>query len=559
MSLDKPARSNSVQHHLLPKSVKVRSTCNACQQAKIRCSHEKPSCRRCQKHNIECIYSMSRRLGRPAKKKDPVSQDDQPYKCDEGRRSQKRVKPAKKKSQEGSDNTVSSKHLEESIDDTSIEDSLQTPLLTDVVDTTTFSDSMDFASDPWLQDFMSSQSTDRFQDRGIFDPFEPSKIDSAFPSLSAGSKDHTTFHPLSSSSSDPADITLPLSNCFPFDYANGNTLHPTLTPPIHDMPTPATTAPRQNFHPISPQLSTAYHKNTVLSAVDTFLPHLSQPATITDPEDLLRQPLNSVPTEEFPPSFENSSLDHLSPPTQLQSQCQCYESALRELLRVNICVSRHSPTTQSSSIDAILTCQRGLQQLAETVLQCSLCSRARVNLLMVIIVSVDSLLSVLEATTSSSCTATASMGLGTGTGTGTGTGMGKSGLFDPLSDEEIPSFDPPIPISIPISVSSSSGVGRRCKDPTSTGNGTGSNFKAQIEACPLVVGSFRIPLDEKYCFIKQLLHARLSGLLATIRRIRFSTQQGLGTSSASRGRLIMMMETDRRLQVVMMRVKMLSR
>lgn len=54
----------------LPKSVKVRSTCNACQQAKIRCSHEKPSCRRCQKHKIDCIYSVSRRLGRPAKKKD---------------------------------------------------------------------------------------------------------------------------------------------------------------------------------------------------------------------------------------------------------------------------------------------------------------------------------------------------------------------------------------------------------------------------------------------------------------------------------------------------------
>lgn len=54
----------------LPKSVKVRSTCNACQQAKIRCSHEKPSCRRCLKHNIECIYSMSRRLGRPAKRRE---------------------------------------------------------------------------------------------------------------------------------------------------------------------------------------------------------------------------------------------------------------------------------------------------------------------------------------------------------------------------------------------------------------------------------------------------------------------------------------------------------
>lgn len=67
MGIYKPSKTSTGQ---LPKSVKVRSTCNACQQAKIRCSHEKPSCRRCQKHKIECIYSISRRLGRPAKKKE---------------------------------------------------------------------------------------------------------------------------------------------------------------------------------------------------------------------------------------------------------------------------------------------------------------------------------------------------------------------------------------------------------------------------------------------------------------------------------------------------------
>ena len=91
----------------LPKSVKVRSTCNACQQAKIRCSHEKPSCRRCQKHKIECIYSVSRRLGRPAKKKDqkvasetrsqsPVLEITDPSECEKKPR-----KPAKKKGRHG--------------------------------------------------------------------------------------------------------------------------------------------------------------------------------------------------------------------------------------------------------------------------------------------------------------------------------------------------------------------------------------------------------------------------------------------------------------------------
>lgn len=73
MSCPKPPKTSTAQ---LPKSVKVRSTCNACQQAKIRCSHEKPSCRRCQKHKIDCIYSVSRRLGRPAKKKERIVIDE---------------------------------------------------------------------------------------------------------------------------------------------------------------------------------------------------------------------------------------------------------------------------------------------------------------------------------------------------------------------------------------------------------------------------------------------------------------------------------------------------
>lgn len=98
MSLAKHSKPCTEQ---LPKSVKVRSTCNACQQAKIRCSHEKPSCRRCQKHKIDCIYSVSRRLGRPAKKREQrsseqdrgISTEDEGEEC-----AQKLKKPTRKKS-----------------------------------------------------------------------------------------------------------------------------------------------------------------------------------------------------------------------------------------------------------------------------------------------------------------------------------------------------------------------------------------------------------------------------------------------------------------------------
>jgi hypothetical protein len=63
-STKKSPQSNG---QLLPNQ-KMRTTCNACQQAKIRCSHTYP-CERCESHGYECVYSISQPLGRPAKKK----------------------------------------------------------------------------------------------------------------------------------------------------------------------------------------------------------------------------------------------------------------------------------------------------------------------------------------------------------------------------------------------------------------------------------------------------------------------------------------------------------
>ncbi|KAF9240538.1 transcriptional regulator family: Fungal Specific TF [Penicillium roqueforti] len=52
----------------LLRNQKMRTTCNACQQAKIRCSHTYP-CDRCESHGYQCVYSISQPLGRPAKRK----------------------------------------------------------------------------------------------------------------------------------------------------------------------------------------------------------------------------------------------------------------------------------------------------------------------------------------------------------------------------------------------------------------------------------------------------------------------------------------------------------
>ncbi|KAI0377298.1 hypothetical protein F5Y04DRAFT_264777 [Hypomontagnella monticulosa] len=48
-------------------SVKYRTSCDRCQNIKLRCSQEKPACRRCANKGFRCVYSPLRRMGRPKK------------------------------------------------------------------------------------------------------------------------------------------------------------------------------------------------------------------------------------------------------------------------------------------------------------------------------------------------------------------------------------------------------------------------------------------------------------------------------------------------------------
>jgi hypothetical protein len=46
---------------------RLRTSCDACQSLKIKCSQSKPKCDRCGKHGLCCVYSPLRRMGRPRK------------------------------------------------------------------------------------------------------------------------------------------------------------------------------------------------------------------------------------------------------------------------------------------------------------------------------------------------------------------------------------------------------------------------------------------------------------------------------------------------------------
>lgn len=277
--------------------------------------------------------------------------------------------------------------------------------------------------------------------------------------------------------------------------------------------------------PVSPPIDTSPNHNHNSNANLPFR-QLQPPQSAPGP--MPRRPYDEY---QFP---DPSSTSSLPPPLDINTnidpytcQCQCHEHTLREIIRVNMTLCAASRVAPAGTIDAILTSQRGLQNLAETIMQCSICAGTRLTLLTVVMVSIDSLISAMEVITASS---TGSPGAGTG-----------------AAEEVFGRYPSP------------KGVGSGSANGTNAGGGGGGTFlKSQIEACPLLVGSFRVPQEEKYTFVKQVLQTRLGGLLTTIRRIRFCTQEMLA-GTAARGRLVMMMETDRRLQMVMMRMRMLGR
>lgn len=186
--------------------------------------------------------------------------------------------------------------------------------------------------------------------------------------------------------------------------------------------------------------------------------------------------------------------------------CSCHKHVMGHLVKSGT----KSGMNDRSKIDGLLACQKELVLQTEAILQCKMCSQSenQANMLMVVIVAIDDLLTVLD----------------------TAVTPFRAGCYAETTESE-------------------QGVAGRKQ------NDFGAGFKSHIDACPLHLGGFPVPAEEKACFIRQVLQARLSMLLLAVRRIRVCMQQHL-TAALSRGRLLMIMETDRRLQLVMMKIKM---
>ncbi|KAK3901816.1 hypothetical protein C8A05DRAFT_16058, partial [Staphylotrichum tortipilum] len=52
---------HSVRHPSTQSPRKLRDSCTDCASSKVKCSKEKPTCSRCARRGVTCIYMVSRR------------------------------------------------------------------------------------------------------------------------------------------------------------------------------------------------------------------------------------------------------------------------------------------------------------------------------------------------------------------------------------------------------------------------------------------------------------------------------------------------------------------
>ncbi|KAE8151101.1 hypothetical protein BDV25DRAFT_139171 [Aspergillus avenaceus] len=468
---------------------------------------------------------MSRRLGRPAKKKDVPRDDHLEFGHAEHARQQvnRRVRsPKKRKVKEEQEYQRTNKELNNeedddllfdqiTFDDTMVDDiptesaCLPTTAFVDTEKNSPFDapDNIDL-SDSWLQEFMSSQPSDLTQDRNLLDALGlGNNNDSEFSSISTGSKDHHCSYKAIEMSSDVQDH-VPLGAY----YTTGNNFV-AYSEPVMESMQGATEA-------ISPYAD--YAKKDLLSwpePLSSVVENGSARLLVANEQANFIPPTKGPRQDhDYAPSAENPRLvAGFTPP---QYQCQCHERTARDLMCVNISASHTWPTV---TIESILSCQQILHQLADSILRCAICCKSRVNLLMIVVVSIDSLITTLETITSVDSS-------------------GTDGFSNEQHGQRFRDWGHDIP---------NDASNRRYKSAS-------FYFKAQVEACPLSVGGFPVPPEEKLSFIKQVLHDRLCGLSNIISRIQFCTREMLAVP-ASQGRLQMIVETDRRLQLVMTKMR----
>ncbi|KAE8372808.1 hypothetical protein BDV26DRAFT_285641 [Aspergillus bertholletiae] len=355
---------------------------------------------------MRCVYSISRRLGRPAKKRDDMQDNSKDREVSEHPRGEiiRRDRSPRKRTAKpdlgqtsGHDIKHSQEHDEGILEEVAFNDSIVNDMSTedtrlpappfldaDKLSLYEGSDTIDL-SDNWLQEFISGQPADLAQDCDFLDALGLNSADGALMAVPPGTRGLTcSTNAIDVASSELQDQMPPTAYYLP---ASGFSAY---------------SEPANGSAQVKAEIALPYPgplKREWLAWPQT-VPFLTEHDAARFPAmDEHLNPLITTKGKCHPPEYGPSSEGPtLSTATAArQYQCQCHDHLARDLMLLTISASRVGP---SVTIDSILKCQQILQQLTDTILECPICCKTRVNLLMIVVVSIDSLITALETITS---------------------------------------------------------------------------------------------------------------------------------------------------------------
>ncbi len=492
------------------KGTKLRATCDACKDAKVRCNRDVPTCYRCRNQKLKCVYNLSRRMGRPRRNKSDVdsgalgAEDEQDKEqgqnnCDEGGRKDKTA-------------TADSATLLGNSRAEQAQDSGNRPSIIDSTDHNghyTGSNS----SDAGTQNSSTISS--------LLDPFgSPDEYDLNQFHTPTGMSDFDKLAEIDFFNGPSPGPSIPSGSAIPSSFRMSHWMRPQATSTLDGV-------------------SIREQSNTSRSVAAS----LSSPSADTLPDGnmmlidgLEERPLSSLEdTFDLEQRYARDNSGQRTPsavgrhgeiraaPSQ-SAMCECYQTILQKLADIDENQSKNF----SSAIDVALMLEQRVQGHIAKVLECGTCATKRPTILLLLAIVIDNVVCMFE----------------------------KSARFansrspvenNNCNDWSNTQYRSTVPTSFRTpQVADMTGAGKSAASPAT---------RTATDKPPLLVGSHEILSEEKNKFLKLLLQGRLSSLLITLRQLMPYMQRSSPQSSSSRHGTTIMAETYKRLQSIIGRVE----
>ena len=480
------------------KGTKLRATCDACKDAKVRCNRDVPICYRCRNQKLRCVYNPSRRMGRPRRNRSDAessgagAEDEQdkargPAHSEEGQGGRKDETGGEQTQEQGNRPSIidSTDHngrcTGSNPSDTITQNSSSMSSLMDPYGSSDDYDLTQFQTPTVMSDFDQLSDFDFFNGPG---PSIPSG--SAVPNMSRTSH---WMRPQATSILDGVSIR-----------EQSNTSGPVATS-LSDL-----------------SADTLTDGNTMLIDGLEDRPFSSLEATFD-----LEQTHARGNSGQRTPSAVGRHGENGAAPSQ-SATCECSQIILQKLSDID----ENQSNIFSSTIDVALMVEQRVQDHIIMVLECGICATKRPTILLLLAIIIDNAVSMLE----------------TASRFGNSRSLVENHNCNHSSNAQSPPTVPTL-FRIP-QVADIIGAGKIAASLAT---------RTAADKPPLLVGSHEILAEEKNKFLKELLRGRLSSLSATLRQLMPYMQRSSPQNSNSRHGTMMMAETYKRLQLIIGRVE----